>query len=351
MMQHVNSVLVGKTAAQPDSGTGSAAVYAAAYNTVAEFTAGEIFLVDEKFNIVGVTSGDTDASKELRFALKTADTTQVTAQDGSVATTPVIKYSAPIKKGSVKSIVFNAYSAATEDKLVFDFNTFAPEVGRRYVIRFIYRDLYEHPGQYTKTYEVIATTTVLNDLLQALKARINKDSGRRIVVKATTDIDETTDVTTGAVKLVATALPKTDNEGKESINPYTQVSMTAVMYYTYPAATGFASKIKYDIPGLDITKTAGTPGKGNWKIVRDREQAALAYKGITYRTTWPYSLLKPALRVEENETYDQVVVEFENKYLTPDNQLNSTTKQAAEAYITGTIAGSVVAERLAAFAA
>ena len=348
MLQNVNTVLVGATTAAPDSGTGATAVYAANYNTVAEFNAGEVFLVDEKMNLIA-TNAEAVAAKEVRFALKTADTTEVVAQDGTVATTNIIKYSAPIKRNSIKKAVYNVYAAPTEDKIVFDFDTFTPEVGRRYVVRFIYRDLYEHPGQFTKSYEVIATTTSLNDLLQALKARINKDMTRRINVITTTDIDETTDVTSAAVKLIATAKAKNDNEGKESINIYTQVSMTAVMWYTYPSATGFASKVKYQVPGLEITKTAGGPGKGYWKAVRDREQAALAYKGITYRTTWPYSLLKPTLKVSESGTYNSLIVEFENQYLTPDNQVNSHTKQAVEIYVDGTLAGSVLAARFDAF--
>lgn len=350
MMKHANTVLVGKTAAAPASGSGSTAVYATNYDTVAEFTSGEIFLVDEKMNLIA-TNAQAIAAKEVRFALKTADTFDYADTTGAVTTAPVIKYSAPIKRGSIKSAVYGAYSAPTEDKILFDFTDVVPVIGNRYVVRFIYRDIYEHPGQFTKTYEVIATTTDINDLIQGIKSRINKDYGRRINVIATTaaDTGNTTDVTSSAVKLLATAKVKNDNEGKESINIYTQVSMKAVAYYTNPSATGFASKNKYPIASLDITKTQGGPGKGWWKIVRDREQAALANKGITYRTTWPYSLLKPALNVIEGETYDQLVVEFENQYLTPDNQRNSNTSQTSEIYITGTLAGSVLAARFDAF--
>lgn len=340
MLQHVNTVIVGKTAAAPDSGTGATAVYAANYNTVAEFSAGEVYLVDEKMNLIA-THANAIAAKEVRFALKTDKTTTYTDTTGADQTATVIKYSAPIKKGSIKSAKYNVYTAPVEDSITFDFTGVTPVIGNRYVVRFIYRDIYEHPGQFTKTYEVIATTAVLADLIAALKNRINKDMGRRITLSSTDAY---------ATNFKATAKAKTDNEGKESINPYTVVRMTAVAYYTNPSATGFASKIKYPIASLDITpNTDSTPGKGYWKQVRDAEQAALAYKGITYRTAWPHSLLKPELLVEVDGTYDSLVVEFENKYLTPDNQTNSNTMQAAEVYITGTLAGSVLAARFDAF--
>ena len=126
-----------------------------------------------------------------------------------------------------------------------------------------------------------------------------------------------------------TAKVKDDNEGKESINLYSQVSVDAFVRKTVP--NGLLSNVMYPVAGLSITKTQGTPGKGNPKIVRDREQAALGYKGITFRTHWP--VIKPELNVNLSATYDTMVIENWNSYQSPDNQYVKTTPMATELYV------------------
>ena len=126
-----------------------------------------------------------------------------------------------------------------------------------------------------------------------------------------------------------TAKVKDDNEGKESINLYSQVSVDAFVWKTIP--NGLLSNVMYPVAGLSITKTQGTPGKGNAKIVRDREQAALGYKGITFRTHWP--VIKPELNVDLSATYDTMVIENWNRYQSPDNQYVKTTPMATELYV------------------
>jgi hypothetical protein len=340
MLQHVNTVIVGKTAAVPNAGTsGVTAVYAGTYDTVTEFLVGEVFLVDEKMELIG-TNAKAVAAKEVRFALKTDKTTTYTDTTGADQTATVIKYSEPIQKGAIKNAKYNVYVAPVEEKITFDFTGVVPVVGNRYVVRFIYNDIYEHPGQFTKTYEVIATTAILADLVAALKNRINKDMGRRITISSNSNY---------ATDFIATAKAKNDNEGKESINTYTQVSMEAVVYYTNPDATGWNSKIKRPVDSLTISKVVAPCPRGYWKQVRDMEQTALAYKGVAYRNVWPYSNMKPELLVEVDGTYDSLVVEFENKFLTPDNQKNANTMQSAQVFITGTLAGSVLAAHFDAF--
>ena len=333
MMQNVNKVLVSNI----DLKTSYAGTEVLSSET--DIPVGEIFLENEKGQLI-VADGGVTAAKAIRIGIKTAETLTVDSYLGATvaeATPNVCIYTPFIQKGKVTKATFTEYVAPVEDKITFDFSSASVVItpGNRYVVRFIYRDLYEHPGQFTKTYEVIALTNSVNDLIQALAARINKDMGRRITV-ATTLVDGTTSSTSAAVKLIATAKAKTDNEGKESINPYTQVSMTAVVYYTNPSATGFASKIKYPIANVVNTKVQGTAPKGYWKQVRDAEQAALAYKGITYRTSWPYSLLKPAIVADSAITYDSYIIEFENRYLTPDNQHNQTTRQTVELHFKAT---------------
>ena len=186
MMKHVNTVLVGKTVTKTYAGT----------ETIAGFSAGEVFLTDQDGNLIN-TKAKAIAATGVKFALKTAETR--TTDTG--ATVSVIKYSNLITKQGVKKYVSNNYAAATEDQVVANFDSFTPIVGNRYVLRLVFIDLYEHPGQYTHTFEAIATTTVLNDLLQEFKRVINKRPGTRVVAitTAAADTGNTTDVTASAI--------------------------------------------------------------------------------------------------------------------------------------------------------
>ena len=85
------------------------------------------------------------------------------------------------------------------------------------------------------------------------------------------------------------------------------------------------------ITNLTVSKTQGGPGKGNAKIIRDRENAALGYKGIINRMYWP--VIKPALTVNLSDTYDTLVIENQNHYLSDDNQYIKNTPIATELYV------------------
>jgi hypothetical protein len=171
-----------------------------------------------------------------------------------------IVYSNTIDKYDIANYAQFAYSAPVEDVVVITGTSSVAVVGYRYVLRLIYKDIFEHPGQFTHTYETFATTATIADVLTSLATKINKDPRRRVTASVSASV------------LTLTALPKDDNNGKESINKYSRVDLNAVMYYTNPDAAGFASKNKYAIASLTIVKTSGSDGKGNPKIVRDREQ-------------------------------------------------------------------------------
>ena len=124
-------------------------------------------------------------------------------------------------------------------------------------------------------------------------------------------------------------MTKTDNEGLDSLNYYSQVSMEATMYAQ--DTTSLLLNQPKAIPSLTITKTQGTPGNGNAKIIRDRENAALGYKGIINRMYWP--VIKPTLSVDLAATYDELIIENDNHYLSNDNQYTKNTPIATELYV------------------
>ena len=113
------------------------------------------------------------------------------------------------------------------------------------------------------------------------------------------------------------------------MNYYSQVSMDATMYTQDPQS--YLMNQPTAITGLVITKTQGGPGKGNAKIIRDRENAALGYKGIINRMYWP--VIKPTLSVNLSATYDTLVIECENSYLSNDNQYIKNTPLTTELYV------------------
>lgn len=322
MLQYVNSVLVGK-------------VQSATAKTIDNAVAGDILMFDKTGAVIS-TAAAAAAATEMKLGLVSGKTQDYTAPDGTAKSIKVVQYSNLIPKNSIRSFAPFTYVAPAEDKIVIDFGTFAPVIGDRYVLRIIYRDLYEHPGQFTHTYEVVATSADLTALIDTFAAQINRDNRRRVVATKT------------ASSITLTALAKSDNEGKESINIYTQVSMEAVLYFTSPSATGFASKNKYPLDGVTVVKTPGTSGKGNPKLIRDREQAALSYRGVTNRTWWP--VIKPELNVNLLGKYDGSVIEFEPEHRTAEDGFRKT-KQSVEIYAENTtaLASTMIGKQIAAF--
>lgn len=243
--------------------------------------------------------------------------------DGSIAKTQVIN------RKNIKNINYDAYVAPVLASATVNFGSVTPVIGNRYVLRLIFRDIYEHPGQFTQSYEFIATTTDATDIATAITTAINAHKGARVTAVIAGD------------SIALTAKDVTANgfstQGLEAITPYSQVQMKVVAYTTVPTSRYVSA---YDaIPGISITVVESSPGKGNPYIVRDREQAALGYKGITYRTEFP--IIKPTLDVDLTKTYDSMVIEFSNQYQSPDNQYVKSTDCASEVYVdhanTGTL--------------
>ena len=291
MLNHVNTVLIGTEAP-------------ASYTTADALTEGQIALFDQNRAIVKDAAGAKAASSLYIGVCEGKE--DVYNEAGTKSTKSVIRFSMPIMKGSKPHMVFSEYVAAAEDKIVITATNVTPEVGHRYVLRLVYNDIYEAPGQFTHTYEVIAKSTNATDLITAFKNKINKHKEARVV--ATSD----------AAVLTLNAKEMPYNEGIMLDSNYSQVSVEAFMWKTIPS--GLLSNVMYPIANLTIAKTQGTPGKGNPKIVRDREN------GI-----YPY--IAPELKADLSATYDTLSIEWDNKYLSDDNQYIKTTPLACELYV------------------
>lgn len=302
MITRVDSVIIGKKV--PVS-----------YTTVDALNAGEVALFDENRALIKDQDAALKAST-IYVGVCTGDMS-VTMPNGTSSTKKVVEYSNAIQKASKPSYVMSEYEAPVAEKIEIDLTNVKPVIGHRYVLRIVYKDLYEAPGQFTHTYETIATTEVADDLGNALLKKINKHANRRVSAVFSTH------------KLALTAMEKDDNEGVYSLNEYSVVSMEASLYVTIPGA--LLSNVPEAVPGATIKKIAGNPGKGFWKQVRDMEVRMLGYKGHVFTDAYP--VIEPKRFVTEGATYDYFTIENDNLYLSPDNQYIKTTPLTTEVYI------------------
>lgn len=324
MLQHVNKVLIAKTVPAP-------------YTTVDDLVDGDIALFNENKVIVKSTS-EAEAATALYIGVCVGKE-DVYDQKGAKSTKSVINYSMPIQKGSKPSMVFTEFAAKAEDKVVITATDVTPEVGHRYVLRIVYNDIHEAPGQFTHTYEVIAKTTNATDLITSFKNKINSHKQARVVA---------TSAAAAVLTLTAKEIPY--NQGITLDAGYCQVSMEVFMWKTIPS--GLLSNAMYPISNLTIAKTQGTPGRGNAYIVRDRENWNLGYEGIQYRANAIYPYIAPEFRSDLSAEYDTLTLEWDNLYLSNDNQYIKTTPLSAEIYVNkGKISGSAFETALKAFVA
>lgn len=322
MIQHVNTVLIGKT-------------LPSAYTTADALTAGDVALFDQNRAIIKTAA---DAAKATSLYIGVAQNkVKVTMPDGSVADKANIKFGNEIQKNSNPSAVIGEYAAPVQDKIVITLTDATIIAGHRYVLRIVYKDMYEAPGQFTHTYEVFAANTTAADLAAAIVKKINKHANRRVNASAS------------AAVITLTAMEKDDNNGVYSLNEYSVVDMEASLYVTIPGA--ILSNQPDAIPGATIVKTPGNPGKGYWKQVRDAEVRYMGYQGHVFTGAYP-EVVQDRM-VEQDATYDYITVENDNKYLSNDNQYIKTTPLTTELYVkhsTG-FASSIVAKGIENFIA
>ena len=317
MLQSVHTVLIGKQVPS-------------AYTTVDALAAGDVALFDENKALL-TTAANSAAANALYVGVANAKIT-VTLPDGTTAQKANIEFSNVIKKDSKPSAVIGAYTAPTQEKVVITLTDATITAGNRYVLRIVYKDLYEAPGQFTHTYEVYAESTTASDLAAAFVKKINAHKNRRVQASAT------------AAVITLTAMAKDDNEGVNSLNQYSVVCMEASLYETIPGAL-LANQPKA-VAGATIVKTAGNPGKGYWKQVRDAEVHNMGYKGHVF--TGAYPTVEQARKVVENAQYDYAIIENDNLYLSNDNQYIKTTPLTTEVYCPSLV-GSIVDKGIQSF--
>lgn len=317
MIQSVHTVLIGKKCPAP-------------YTTVDALAAGDVALFDQNKSLITTAAKAAEASS--LYVGVAGEKVNVTMPDGSVAQKANIEFSNEIQKASKPSAVIGEHVEPTEEKITITLTGATIVAGHRYVLRIYYKDIYEAVWQFTHTYEVYAETATASDLASAIVKKINAHKNRRVQASAS------------AAVITLTAMAKDDNEGVDSLNEYSVVSMEASLYETVPGAL-LANQPKA-VPGAVIAKTAGNPGKGYWKQVRDEEVRNMGYKGHVF--TGAYPIVEQARKVVEGTQYDYATIENDNLYLSNDNQYIKTTPLTTEVYCPDMV-GSIVDKGIQSF--
>lgn len=317
MLQSVHSVLIGKTCP-------------ASYTTADALAAGDVALFNENKALIK-TAAEAATASSLYVGVA-GSKINVTMPDGSVAQKANIDFSNEIKKNSKPSAVIGEYVAPVEEKIVITLTDATIVAGNRYVLRIVYKDMYEAAWQFTHTYEVYAESATAADLAAAIVKKINAHKNRRV------------QATVSSAVITLTAMPKDDNEGVDSLNEYSVVTMEASLYETISGAL-LANQPKA-VAGATIAKTVGNPGKGYWKQVRDAEVRNMGYKGHVF--TGAYPSVEQTRKVVEGAEYDYAIIENDNLYLSNDNQYIKTTPLTTEVYCPSLV-GSIVDKGIQSF--
>lgn len=317
MLQSVHSVLIGKTCP-------------ASYTIADALAAGDVALFNENKALIK-TAAEAATASSLYVGVA-GSKINVTMPDGSVAQKANIDFSNEIKKNSKPSAVIGEYVAPVEEEIVITLTDATIVAGNRYVLRIVYKDMYEAAWQFTHTYEVYAESATAADLAAAIVKKINAHKNRRV------------QATVSSAVITLTAMPKDDNEGVDSLNEYSVVTMEASLYETIPGAL-LANQPKA-VAGATIAKTVGNPGKGYWKQVRDAEVRNMGYKGHVF--TGAYPSVEQTRKVVEGAEYDYAIIENDNLYLSNDNQYIKTTPLTTEVYCPSLV-GSIVDKGIQSF--
>lgn len=326
MITYVNTVLVGT-----GSELAASAPVAQIEKNAPNADAGK-FIVMSMDNVADPYSTENTAkAKKFRIGFITGKNTATRTKDGDVKYVPVIKWTNPIKRDDITSVVKQTYFDSTPDTVTLDFKnveTVAPEVmtefakgERRIVVRLTFKDMPTRYRKWTESYEYVTKPEdTAEKIAEAIKKQINVQYKRARVY-----------ATAAAGVVTLKAMEYDDDNVNDSLNWANKVRFSVNAYYTDPTAPAFASKNKYSITGLKIEKTPGKWCTTDAKLVRDREAQAMGYQGILNRGegTWP--IIKPDMVTDITKKYDGLTIMFENHYHAADDQIRRT-KECVEIY-------------------
>jgi len=311
MINRTDKVLIGKDITRDPQVVAGASIVTISASTGLQD--GEIVVLDKNKLVLaaGATIADTDT---IYICLGVTETFDYTNEAGSAVTgARRLEFSDPIKGANVVSYLGRAHTVKAEQTATVDLTGMTPVVGTEYIIRIIYKDVKEHPGQYTQTYRYVSTTAVLDTFGDAIVAVVNAHTGRRVQATYTTSTD--------AILLTAKEIPECCTS-LDDIDKFSMVDFD--VKFNYVNSSGAWVVMPSTV--TTVTYTGATYGSGNWEQIRDLEKAAKGYIGNTNKTHFP--IISKVWETVVDETYDMVVIEHNQPYMAPNNQGYEAAKLA-----------------------
>ena len=330
MYSRVKKVFIGKDISR----TSSLVVfpYLNGGSTADNIADGEVVVLDKNRN--PLTDGYTISESDTIYIAEGLSTEQTYANEaGTSITARKILLSEPIKGSMVRKYSGKAYTAKAERTTTLGYVNQTITAGDEYIMRIVYKDIKEHPGQYTHTYRWIAdANTAASDALMTKFAElINKHDGARVTATVNS-VGSNTDTTT----LTAKAIPSCTTSLND-IDEFRMVDFEVFFYWIDQTASGSHGVGPFNAVTLstDITYTGPTYGQGTWELVRDAEKSVITQQfGPTNRTHFP--VITPDKRTVKSETYDTLVIEHDDMIQTPDNGYMKPTRKATVIFIPNT---------------
>jgi len=304
MLQRTNKILIGK-----DIDRTAAVVGGADFTTLIAPTTGiangEIVVLDKNKEVLsaGATVSDTDLIYIVQGSSRTFDYTN--AQGTPTVAARELISSDPIEGRKVKSFQARTHVPKAEQTATFDLTGYTFVAATEYIVRIIYKDIKEHPGQFTQTYRHIGTSATTATEGAAIVAKINAHKGRRVNAAYAAG--------TEAITLTARPIPECTTSTAD-IDEFDMVEFDAK--FLYVNSSGNWAIIPATV--TTVTVTGPTKGSGNWEQIRDIEKAQLGYTGISNLTHFP--VISKTLDTLTTASYNMLVIEHDKSYLSPDNQ-------------------------------
>jgi hypothetical protein len=258
----------------------------------------------------------------------TGTTYEYTNETGTQVTSArKIIFSDPIEGAKVKTYNGNSYSAKSEQSTAISVNGLTTTAGTEYILRLVYKDLSEHPGQFVHSYRIVASGTLDTDMA-SIVTKVNSHKGRRVNASYVTNTDILT--------LAAKPIPESTTSVND-IDEFSMVHFSAFLNYVNSSGNW----VEWN---TSVTDTARSYGNGTWEQVRDMEKFAQGYKGVFNRIHFP--IVKPDFRTVKDSTYDLVIIEHDKSYQSPDNQYVKATPLTTVVAITVPSSGTQMASLL-----
>ena len=152
MMTRVNKIFIGK-----DINRTAQLVDDAAFTVVqTNIKEGEIVVLDKNFAVLAETATYAD-SNVIYIAEGSSEVVTYTNEAGTSFTSRKIILSDAIDGARVVTYNGKDYAAKSEEVVTIGAISGTITAGTEYVLRIVYNDITEHPGQFTQTYRCIVT--------------------------------------------------------------------------------------------------------------------------------------------------------------------------------------------------